>query len=102
MQLDLSSEGTEPPSHAVQFAEPYGATWLDAHATQAPSIIACPGSHLTQRVRSGDGALPSPHASHAAAEAERAGLAASAPQLSHAPEVFAAAHVPGAHPTQCW
>ena len=99
MQLDLSSEGTEPASHVVQFAEPYGATWFAAHSTQRSPIIAQPGSHLRQRERSADGMLPLPHASHAAEEAERAGLAPSAPQLMHAPDVLAGAHVPGVHPS---
>ena len=61
MQLDLSSEGTEPASHVVQLAEPYGATSFAAHATQPPSTIAHPGSHLTQLDLSSEGTEPSPH-----------------------------------------
>ena len=66
VQVDLSSEGTEPASHVVQLAEPNGATWFAAHASHLLLIIALPGSHLTQLERSSEGAEPASHVSHSA------------------------------------
>ena len=104
MQLDLSSEGTEPASHVVQLGEPYAATWFAAHATQAPSTIACPGSHLTQRVRSSAGALPAPHTVHSPALSERSGPAAWSPPAHgvHAAGLPPADHVAAGHPSHLW
>ena len=81
--------------HVVQLAEPNGATWFAAHATQAPSIIACPEAHLMQDDLSSEGAEPS---SHVVQLAEPYGATWFAAHATQVPSVIA--H-PGLHVVQC-
>ena len=60
-QLERSLDGTEPGSHVVQFAAPYGATSPAPHCTHALSTGTQPGMHLTQAERSSDGTKPASH-----------------------------------------